>query len=70
MPFLAPNGTWARTRSNKEANQVLSEQDEWQRVSDEARRRRSRLGNWVRGVLAVGVFVGVLVLVAVQAFGG
>lgn len=66
MPF-APNGTWARTRTDKEGRQVLSEQDEWQRVSHRARRRRGRLGNWVRGLLAVGAFVGVIVLVVQTA---
>lgn len=63
----APNGTWVRTRSDTQGRQVLSEQDEWHRVSDRARRRRGRLGNWVRGVLAVGAFVGVIVLVVQTA---
>lgn len=69
MPFGAPSGTWVRTRTDKQGRQVLSEQGEWQRVSDRARRRRGRFGNWVRGVLAVGAFVGVIVLV-IQTAGG
>lgn len=67
MSIGAPNGTWVRTRSDKQGRQVLSEQDEWHRVSARAQRRRSRLGNWVRGVLAVGAFVGVIVLVVQTA---
>lgn len=69
MPFPVPNGTWVRTRSNKDADQVLFEQREWARARDRVRRRRGRLGSWVRGTLAVGFGVGVAVLI-VQAVAG